>query len=558
MSKCAILALLVACDSPLIDQPDAAFPDAPPAVGCDAPLGTKHALTLANGDGLEDRAYWLHVPASYRCESPAPLLVDFHGTASDVPEEAYQTEALIAFADANGVIVARPRSRSAAFMGVNIYRWDQNTGDLPRNVTFAHNLVANLEQRYAIDPARVYASGFSSGANMTAQFLTDPESPFHGIAPIAGGRWTNQVLPQLAAGPRLWISTGYRDYLWPTARTLIAGVRMAGLPDDHLVVRPTVGGHDLYPWHFAELWQFLDGGTPPPDGVLAAPWTAQALPSPADVTALARDGAALVAAGGHGRVWRRAATGTWSLDVDHGAAVDYTALCIGATRSLVGGGNAIADRTGTTWTGTRGFPDFGQLGAGWANTAVCRDDGSIVVGGYWSAAITADGGQTWSRFQAPTDFGVDYQIAGGAQSPGGATVLVGYHDYIGRAPQGSVIATAISHSPTTDWWNAATAISGGRFWAVGDNGAIVASTDDGLTWTEQTSGTTENLYGVHFADALHGAAVGRRGTILVTSDGGALWTARPLGLDRFVGAVVVDSTTITIAGQGGLVATSAR
>jgi polyhydroxybutyrate depolymerase len=182
MSKRALLALLVACDSTAADQPDAGL-DGRPIVGCDAPLGTQHAQTLATGDGVEDRAYWLHVPASYRCESPAPLLVDFHGTSGDLPEEAYQTDALVAFADAHGVIVVRPRSRSSAFMGANIYRWDQNPGDLARNVTFRHNLVADLEQRYAIDPARVYASGFSTGSNMTAQFLTDPASPFQGLAP---------------------------------------------------------------------------------------------------------------------------------------------------------------------------------------------------------------------------------------------------------------------------------------------------------------------------------------------------------------------------------------
>src|SRR5690348_15604739 len=77
-----------------------AGPDAPT---CTAPTGTLHDQMLALGDGVEDRAYWLHVPAGYAC-TPMPLLVDFHGTASDQPtppEEAYQTDALIAFSDAN-------------------------------------------------------------------------------------------------------------------------------------------------------------------------------------------------------------------------------------------------------------------------------------------------------------------------------------------------------------------------------------------------------------------------------------------------------------------------
>jgi photosystem II stability/assembly factor-like uncharacterized protein/predicted esterase len=535
-------------------------PDAGGDPTCNVPRGTQHGQKLAQGDGQEDRFFWLHVPASYRCDAPSPLLVDFHGTASDVPEEAYQTDALIAFADANGVIVARPRSRSSDIGGgVQIYRWDENPGDVPRNVLFAKNLVKDLSVRYSIDPARVYASGFSSGSNMVAQFLLDPASPFKGIAPIAGGKWTPETLPSLADGPRVWMATGYRDYLWPYARSLLGELATAGLPSDRVVIRHTGGGHDLYPWHFDELWQFLDQGVRPGGGTVAAPWTIATLPSPSDVNALALDGTTLVAAGAHSRVWRRDAAGSWALELDRGTA-DYTTLCFGATRAFVGGDNTAVHRTGTTWNADQGVPDFGMLGAGWVNGAACRDDGSIVVGGYWSAAITSDGGAHWTRFRAPTTFSteIDQQVAGAVEAPGGATVLVGYYDYVGTAGRGTIVADPRLHTTTSEWWNAATAVAGGKFWAVGDNGAIVASADNGVTWTPQTSGTVENLYAVHFADASHGAAVGRRGAIVVTSDGGAHWTPRPLGKDIFVGAVFVDATTITIAGETGLVATSLR
>ena len=84
------------------------------------------------------------------------------------------------------------------------------------------------------------------------------------------------------------------------------------------------------------------------------------------------------------------------------------------------------------------------------------------------------------------------------------------------------------------------------------------STDSGATWTEQTSNTDENLYAVHFADASHGAAVGNHGAVVVTSDGGAHWVPRALGKTVYLGAVHVDATTITVAGEDGLVATTAR
>ena len=54
---------------------------------------------------------------------------------------------------------------------------------------------------------------------------------------------------------------------------------------------------------------------------------------------------------------------------------------------------------------------------------------------------------------------------------------------------------------------------------------IKATTDGGRTWVSQTSGTTANLTGVVFTDALHGLVVGSGpGVILRTADGGATWT----------------------------------
>jgi len=57
--------------------------------------------------------------------------------------------------------------------------------------------------------------------------------------------------------------------------------------------------------------------------------------------------------------------------------------------------------------------------------------------------------------------------------------------------------------------------------AVGAGGRILHSTDAGITWTDQTSGTSANLNDVSFAsDALRGIAVGDSGTILWTANGG--------------------------------------
>jgi photosystem II stability/assembly factor-like uncharacterized protein len=58
-------------------------------------------------------------------------------------------------------------------------------------------------------------------------------------------------------------------------------------------------------------------------------------------------------------------------------------------------------------------------------------------------------------------------------------------------------------------------------WAVGDAGTIINTTNGGVSWTSQTSGTTNALRDVQFVDTSNGWAVGDGGVILHTSNGGA-------------------------------------
>lgn len=63
-----------------------------------------------------------------------------------------------------------------------------------------------------------------------------------------------------------------------------------------------------------------------------------------------------------------------------------------------------------------------------------------------------------------------------------------------------------------------TAASG---FAVGAAGRILHTSDNGTTWTDQTSGSSANLHDVSFArDALTGITVGDGGVILLTTNGG--------------------------------------
>src|SRR5690606_27246730 len=82
---------------------------APASVTC-SPTGTFHRSLDV---GAMRRAFVIHVPRSYQCGRPMPLLVDFHGTTMEPVAEAHLLlDEAIAVAERQGFILVRPRSRS--------------------------------------------------------------------------------------------------------------------------------------------------------------------------------------------------------------------------------------------------------------------------------------------------------------------------------------------------------------------------------------------------------------------------------------------------------------
>lgn len=67
--------------------------------------------------------------------------------------------------------------------------------------------------------------------------------------------------------------------------------------------------------------------------------------------------------------------------------------------------------------------------------------------------------------------------------------------------------------------------------AVGDHGDVVASHDDGVTWSQIIVPARALLTAISFPDTMHGWIVGHDGVILATDDGGMTWTRQDKGKD---------------------------
>ncbi len=80
------------------------------------------------------------------------------------------------------------------------------------------------------------------------------------------------------------------------------------------------------------------------------------------------------------------------------------------------------------------------------------------------------------------------------------------------------------------------------------------TTDGGMNWESQVSGTTNHLFSVKFTDTNRGFAVGNLGTILKTTDGGTNWESQVTGINqRLLSVYFVDDNTGWAVGDGSTI-----
>ncbi len=93
----------------------------------------------------------------------------------------------------------------------------------------------------------------------------------------------------------------------------------------------------------------------------------------------------------------------------------------------------------------------------------------------------------------------------------------------------------------TPFMGAVTQTSSGALIATIANGVIITSSDDGLTWTSQSSGVSLGINKV--AENLSGVlvAVGDSGTILTSSDNGHTWVPQNSGINELLTSVATNS-----------------
>jgi polyhydroxybutyrate depolymerase len=130
--------------------------------------------------GGEVRTYLLHLPAGYRPGRPTPLVVNLHGIGAAAAEQV-GLSGMSRKANSAGFAVAYPEALNAPAA------WNiELCAAGPDDLAFLDGLLGHLCARFSIDPARIYATGFSNGGGMTALLGCQRAELFAAVGPVAG------------------------------------------------------------------------------------------------------------------------------------------------------------------------------------------------------------------------------------------------------------------------------------------------------------------------------------------------------------------------------------
>ncbi len=168
----------------------AARADGPAPAGAPDPCASAHAGGGQNFgfavDGSQ-RAVHLHVPATgLPVGRPAALLIALHGFGgSGSGMEGYT--GFSALADRQGFIAAYPDSRGP--------QWAIHDGTArgAEDIEFIKRLIDDTEERFCINPSRVFVAGVSNGGGEAARLACALSDKVLGVALVAG-QYRNQPL----------------------------------------------------------------------------------------------------------------------------------------------------------------------------------------------------------------------------------------------------------------------------------------------------------------------------------------------------------------------------
>ena len=149
-------------------------------------IENENANTL-NYDGV-DREYLLHVPELYTGAVSVPLVINFHGGGGTATGQMYLAD-MRPIADTANFILVYPQGLQLDNGGSTHWNSMMSSDSNKSSVDdfgFIDALINELSLTYNIDPKRLYATGFSNGADIAFTLGCYLNSSIAAVAPVSG------------------------------------------------------------------------------------------------------------------------------------------------------------------------------------------------------------------------------------------------------------------------------------------------------------------------------------------------------------------------------------
>ena len=129
------------------------------------------------------RSYRIYIPAIYTASSQVPLVFNFHGlNTMNFEQEVYGDFRPIA--DTANFIIVHPQGiESDGYIGWNNFGSIALASD---DINFISNLIDTLSTQYAVNPNKIYSTGFSNGGFMSYDLACLLNTRFAAIASVSG------------------------------------------------------------------------------------------------------------------------------------------------------------------------------------------------------------------------------------------------------------------------------------------------------------------------------------------------------------------------------------
>ncbi len=149
--------------------------------------------------GELERHYSVHVPLGYDIKKRVPVVIMLHGgggtgkaaaTETGWGAKADEVGFLAVFPDAMPPDPTRPSHFSR-----NPQLWNDGSDRFypgqkaPDDVSFLNAMLDDLLVKFAVDPGRIFVTGFSNGASMSFRIGAELSKRISAIAPVAGASW---------------------------------------------------------------------------------------------------------------------------------------------------------------------------------------------------------------------------------------------------------------------------------------------------------------------------------------------------------------------------------